>query len=113
VIEPWRRAGEPEWIGPRNHKLSVDTAYRYDETSELVESWDQRRGKTQYAYDPIGQLLAMVPEQARAELFRYDERGNLFETGEGADERVYGRWNRLLRKGEWEYGMATTRTRTS
>jgi RHS repeat-associated protein len=45
----------------------------------------------------------MVPEKARGELFRYDAVGNLYETGEGAEERVYGQGNRLLRKGEWQY----------
>jgi RHS repeat-associated protein len=78
-------------------------AYRYDSTGELVEAWDRARGRTQYTYDPIGQLLAMVPEKARAEVFRYDATGNLCEAGEGAEERVYGRGNRLLRKGDTEY----------
>ncbi|MFO0760721.1 MAG: RHS repeat-associated core domain-containing protein [Byssovorax sp.] len=82
---------------------AVDTAYRYDEAGELVESWDKTRGKTRYAYDPIGQLLSMVPEKAQAELFRYDPRGNLHEAGEGAEARVYGKGNRLLRKGDTEY----------
>ena len=45
----------------------------------------------------------MVPEKARAELFRYDAAGTLHESGEGAEERVYGPGNRLLRKGDWEY----------
>ena len=53
--------------------------------------------------NPIGQLLSLVPEKARAELFKYDPMGNLYETGEGAAERVYGPGNRLLRKGDTEY----------
>jgi RHS repeat-associated protein len=101
--EAWGRAGEPDWLGRRPEKLTVDTAYRYDEAGELVESSDRTRGKTRYAYDPIGQLLSMVPEKARAELFRYDPAGNLYETGEGAGERVYGPGNRLLRNGDTEY----------
>jgi len=103
AAETWGRAGEPEWLGARPEKVTVDVAYRYDETSELVESVDQARGRTQYAYDPVGQLLAMVPERARAELFRYDAPGNLHESGEGAAERVYGPGNRLLRQGDTEY----------
>jgi RHS repeat-associated protein len=103
VAEPWGRAGEPEWVGTRPERLTVDMAYRYDVDGELAESWDQARGRTQYAYDPIGQLLAMVPEKARSELFRYDPAGNLYESGEGAEERVYGPGNRLLRKGDTEY----------
>jgi RHS repeat-associated protein len=101
--ELWGRAREPEWQGPRPERRTVDMAYRYDESGELVEAWDEARGRTQFAYDPIGQLLAMVPEKARAELFRYDAAGNLYETGEGAEERVYGQGNRLLRKGDTEY----------
>ncbi|MDI3288314.1 RHS repeat-associated core domain-containing protein [Polyangium sp. 15x6] len=103
VVEPWGRAGEPEWLGARPEGLTVDTAYRYDESGELLESWDRAKGPTRYEYDPVGQLLAMVPEKARAELFRYDTAGNLHEAGEGAGERVYGRGNRLLRKGDTEY----------
>jgi YD repeat-containing protein len=103
VVEPWGRGGEPEWLGARPEGLTVDTAYRYDASGELVESWDRAKGRTRYEYDPVGQLLAMVPEKARAELFRYDRSGNLHETAEGAGERVYGRGNRLLRKGDTEY----------
>jgi RHS repeat-associated protein len=103
AVEPWGRAGEPEWLGARSEGLTVDTAYRYDESGELVESWDRAKGRTRYDYDPVGQLLAMVPEKARAEVFRYDRAGNLYEASEGAGERVYGRGNRLLRKGDTEY----------
>jgi RHS repeat-associated protein len=100
-----RRSGseEPEWLGARPERVTVDAEYRYDEAGELVESWDQIRGRTRYAYDPVGQLLAMVPEKARAELFRYDAPGNIYETGEGAEGREYGAGGRLLRKGATEY----------
>ena len=54
-------------------------------------------------YDPIGQLLAMVPDQGKAELFRFDPRGNIYEAGPGAPLRVYGKGNRLLRKGDTLY----------
>lgn len=103
VAGPWIREGEPEWLIAKPDHLTVDTAYCYDEIGELVESWDQVKGRTRCAYDPIGQLLAMVPEKAQAELFRYDAAGNMREAGEGADEPVYGRGNRLLRKGATEY----------
>ena len=98
-----RRAGTTAAEGWGPERLSVDMAYRYEPSGELVESWDRARGRTQYAYDPIGQLLAMVPEKARGELFRYDERGNLHEVGEGAEDREYGQGNRLLHKGDWAY----------
>jgi RHS repeat-associated protein len=103
AVEPWGRAGEPDWIGARPARTTVDTSYRYDEVGELVESVDASRGRTQYAYDRVGQLLAMVPEKARAELFKYDPTGNLSEADDGAAARVYGPGNRLLRKGDTEY----------
>jgi RHS repeat-associated protein len=103
AVESWGRAGEPEWLGARPERATVDMAYRYDEVGELVESWDQARGRTRYEYDPVGQLLSMVPEKARAELFRYDATGNLHEDREAAEPREYGQGNRLLRRGEWSY----------
>jgi RHS repeat-associated protein len=45
----------------------------------------------------------MVPEKARAELFRYDKTGNLFEDGPQAETRVYSKGNRLLQKGNTQY----------
>jgi RHS repeat-associated protein len=45
----------------------------------------------------------MVPEKARSEIFRYDAAGNLHESGEGAEPRIYGVGSRLLQKGSTEY----------
>src|SRR5262249_31757881 len=103
TTETWSRPGEPPSLGARSEKHTVDTTYRYDEGGEIAEAGDQARGRAQFAYDPIGQLLARVPEKARAELFRYDAAGNLHETGEGAAERVYGTGSRLERLGDTEY----------
>src|SRR5262249_20133655 len=66
VAEVWGRPGEPEWLAPKPENLKVDIGYRYDEAGELVESVDKTHGKTEYKYDPVGQLLARVPEKARA-----------------------------------------------
>lgn len=96
-------AAEPEWIGVLADGATVDTAYQYDSDGELVASSDQARGQTRYEYDPIGQLLSMVPEKARAKVFWYDAAGNLYEGGAQAQEREYGKGNRLLRKGNTEY----------
>jgi RHS repeat-associated protein len=41
----------------------------------------------------------MVPEKARAEFFRYDGCGNIYEAQAGALERTYGKGNRLERRG--------------
>ena len=90
-------------MGPIARGVSVDTQYRYSADGELVEALDQARGKTEYRYDPVGQLLAMVPQQARQELFRFDPRGNLYEADAGAPQRVYGKGNRLLQKGDTHY----------
>ena len=35
VAEAWGRTGEPEWLGARPEKLTVDVDYRYDEAGEL------------------------------------------------------------------------------
>ncbi|HHH27136.1 MAG TPA: hypothetical protein ENK57_02135 [Polyangiaceae bacterium] len=93
----------PDWQTPLTRGVTVDTRYRYSPDGELVESWDKDRGKTEYRYDPIGQLLAMVPDQGKAELFRFDPRGNIYEADPGAPPRVYGKGNRLLRKGDTLY----------
>ena len=94
---------QPDWQTPSSRGVTVDTRYRYSADGELVESWDKDRGKTEYRYDPIGQLLAMVPDQAKTELFRFDPRGNIHEADPGGPLRVYGKGNRLLRKGDTLY----------
>ncbi|XXY46624.1 RHS repeat-associated core domain-containing protein [Sorangium sp. So ce269] len=95
--------GQPEWLGQRPDRTTAATAYRYDATGEIVETWDGHKGKTRFDYDPLGQLLARVPERSRAEVFRYDPAGNLREEGPSAEEYTYGPGNRLLRKGSTTY----------
>jgi RHS repeat-associated protein len=90
--------GEPEWMGRRDDGVTAMTSYSYDADGELVSKADRTRGVTRYDYDPIGQLLAVVPEKARAEVFRFDPRGNVEEAGDGVPHRVYGAGNRLERK---------------
>ena len=88
--------------------MTAHKQYRYSPDGELVEAWDKDRGSTTFKYDPVGQLLAMLPPQAQsalqqpqqpAERFTYDPRGNIYEDGAGAPQRVYGPGNRLLRQG--------------
>ena len=48
-------------------------------------SWSRARdrgaeARHEYRYDPLGQLLARLPEKAQAELFRYDATGNVHES---------------------------------
>jgi RHS repeat-associated protein len=111
------KAGEPAWIGAQRGDVTVHKSFRYSWDGELIEATDKERGTTEYRYDPVGQLLAMVPAAAQsalaggmaslggqaAELFRYDPTGNIFEDGPGAETRVYGKGNRLLRKGHTDY----------
>ncbi|WP_165373322.1 hypothetical protein [Sorangium cellulosum] len=59
-------------------------------------TWRFRHGRT-------GPMLARVPEQARAEVFRYDPAGNRHEGGPEAPTREYGPGNRLVRKGNMQY----------
>jgi RHS repeat-associated protein len=100
--EPRVRDGEPEWLGARPERISVDKAYQYDASGELTNAWDMARGAMQYTYDPVGQLLAAVSENARAEVFAYDATGNVYERDE-KEKCEYGNGNRLLRKGTTEY----------
>ncbi|WP_441286881.1 RHS repeat-associated core domain-containing protein [Sorangium sp. KYC3313] len=93
---------EPEWVGPAPASVTVHQAYRYSPASELVEAWDQAYGTRRFEYDPASQILANVPEHERAELFRYDACGNVFDVAAGKKDRSYGPGNRLLRKGDTE-----------
>jgi RHS repeat-associated protein len=95
-------AGEPRWVGPATPGTTVDRAYQYSTGQGLAAIWDSARGITRFRYDALGRLLALVPENAREELFAYDANGNLTE---GADPcaREYGAGGRLDRKGDTEF----------
>ncbi|HHH12118.1 MAG TPA: RHS repeat protein, partial [Sorangium sp.] len=95
--------GQPDWVGKLAPGAGTQASYRYDWDGELIGVHDTLRGNTEYQYDPVGQLLAMVPEQARKELFKYDKRGNLAEAGGREESRVYGKGNRLERKDDTHY----------
>jgi RHS repeat-associated protein len=95
--------GEPEWMGRRDDGITAMTSYSYDADGETVTKTDRTRGVTRRDYDPIGQLVAVVPENARAEVFRFDARGNVEEAGDGLSHRVYGAGNRLERKDNSDY----------
>ncbi|WP_437954088.1 RHS repeat-associated core domain-containing protein [Sorangium sp. So ce296] len=109
---------EPAWVGPAPASVTVHQAYRYSPASELVEAWDQAYGTRRFEYDPANQILANLPEHERAELFRYDACGNVFDVAAGKVDRSYGPGNRLLKKGDTELvwdddaRLKETRTRT-
>ncbi len=116
VTGPTVGAGEPAWVGPTRGEVTAHKQYRYSPDGELVEAWDKDRGSTTFKYDPVGQLLAMLPPQAQsalqqpqqpAERFTYDPRGNIYEDGAGAPQRVYGPGNRLLRQGNVHFRWAS------
>jgi RHS repeat-associated protein len=95
---------QPEWIGRRDDGVTALTSYQYDSDDELISQADRSRGQTRYEYDPIGRLVALLPEAARAEVFRYDATSNPFEANVGdANSREYGPGNRLLRRGDTRY----------
>jgi RHS repeat-associated protein len=94
--------GEPQWLGAMISGTTVNRAYKYTQMQELAAVWDSVKGITRFQYDALGQLLAVVPENARAELFTYDANGNVFEGGDPY-AREYGPGGRLLRKGDAEY----------
>lgn len=96
-------AGQPDWVGPVRSGATADVTYRYDAAGELVDRWDQDRGSVRYEYDPLGQILAAIPQHARPEVFRYDATQNMFEASEGGRAREYGPGNRLQRIGDVDY----------
>ena len=94
---------EPEWLGKRAIDETHELKFRYGWDGELVARDDSHRGRSEYRYDPVGHLLACVPEQAKEQLFQYDSRGNRFETTAGSEAREYWAGNRVVRKGNTEY----------
>lgn len=94
--------GEPDLLSDSQSGMRV-ASYAYDADGQLTYGNADARGPTRFEYDGIGQLLALVPEKARAEVFRYDPAGNVFEANGSRNERTYGKGNRLLRQGDTEY----------
>ena len=94
---------QPQWVGIVQDNVSALLACTYDADSRITSTRDSWHGLTTYDHDPVGQLLASVPEHARAELFTYDPAGNIQERGDSAVDRVYDQGNRLLRKGGTVY----------
>ncbi|WP_437840164.1 hypothetical protein [Sorangium sp. So ce1153] len=78
------RDPSPRWRGhgPASRSLGQPVAEALW-CSELVEAWDQAYGTRRFEYDPASQILANVPEHERAELFRYDACGNVFDVAAG------------------------------
>ena len=93
----------PDWESGGARGVTADTSYHVSADGELAETHDLGHGTSGYRYDPVGRLLAMVPEQARQELFRVDPCGNIHEADLGAAPRVYSKGNRLLAKGDARY----------
>ncbi|WP_437667719.1 RHS repeat-associated core domain-containing protein [Sorangium sp. So ce1182] len=94
--------GQPAWVGRLPDATTALSSYRYDDAGELVARIGRGGVTTELCYDPLGQLLAMVPANAPRELFRYDAAGNLYEADE-TPPREYAPSGRLLRKGGTEY----------
>lgn len=107
---------EPEWVGVRRGGYSVDHAYRYGLTGELLQAWDQLRGLTAYENDALGNLRRFLPDGGPPELFAYDETENITEANPKTVAREYDSGNRLIQKGDVEFewnddGQLVRRTR--
>ncbi len=89
--------------------MTVDQAFQYTSAGNLAAVGDAQFGHKRFEHDALGQLVAVIPEEAHeglvrrrtpvAELFRYDAAGNLHERGQGTEERRYGQGGRLESKG--------------
>ncbi|WP_437994053.1 RHS repeat-associated core domain-containing protein [Sorangium sp. So ce145] len=107
------RPGEPEWVGPRMPNVTVDQAFQYTSAGHLAVVWDAHFGHKRFEHDALGQLLAVIPEEARdglaarrphaVERFRYDAAGNIHELAEGAEVRRYESGGRLETKGSTRF----------
>ena len=96
--------GQPEWLGRRDDGVTAFTSYQYNLDDELISQADRSHGVTRYEYDPLGRLLASLPEAASGEVFRYDATSNAFEANVGdGTAREYGSGNRLIRRGHTRY----------
>ena len=76
--EPAER-GRPEWVGPVPPNAVSLTSYQYSSAAEMTAVFDIEHGATELRYDPMRQLIAVIPEHAHADFFRYDEAGNAAE----------------------------------
>ncbi|WP_437620333.1 RHS repeat-associated core domain-containing protein [Sorangium sp. So ce1151] len=106
VLRPAREPvppGQPAWVGELPWGTTSDRSFQYSLAGDVIQAWDLQQGSTTFSYDLLGQIIARIPEHARAELFRYDEGGDLHESGPGAEPRVYGHGGKLLKRGTTEY----------
>lgn len=95
---------EPAWIGQQDDGKTFAHAYRYNEEGELLEVRDQEGRSKRYERDPVGQLLSILPDWGRGELFRFDAAGNMHDASAGEQAHTtYGPGGRLLRQGHAEY----------
>ncbi|WP_437878420.1 RHS repeat-associated core domain-containing protein [Sorangium sp. So ce513] len=101
--QPVIASGQPAWVGELPWGTTSDRAFQYSLAGDVIQAWDMQQGRTTFSYDLLGQVIARIPEHSRAELFRYDESGDLYESGAGAEPRVYGRGGKLLKRGTTAY----------
>jgi RHS repeat-associated protein len=74
--------------------LELSRRYTYDKAGQLTSIGDSRRGRLDYRYDPVGQLLEANSRLGR-EVFAFDPAGNIVDPAqaEGAVQRTA---NKLL-----------------
>jgi RHS repeat-associated protein len=60
--------------------------YQYDKSGQIAHIEDNRRGRIEYRYDPVGRLLQATSAVAH-ETFAFDPAGNIVPAGEAANAR--------------------------
>lgn len=85
---------------PAEPQALHEQTYVWSLAAALTSTVDSQLGRTEYQYDPVGQLTARLPAHAQREIFRYEPGGNLYD-----DEahREYALGGRLVRRGNTSF----------
>ena len=100
---PAATIGEPAWVGKLPPGTTFAAAYASSPGGDVVEEHVAGRGKKATTYDAAGRMLACVPTEARAEMYRYETGGAPHEAGADVATRTYGPGGRLLARGDQTY----------
>jgi RHS repeat-associated protein len=95
--------GEPDWVGERPVRTVDEKSFVCNAEGDIATAAELDGRVTRYSYDTLGQILARAPSDAPAEVFQYDEVGNLHEVAPGSANRQYSAGGKLVRRGDVEY----------
>lgn len=70
-------------------QAAIVRRYRYDRSGQLTSLEDNRRGRIEYRYDPVGRLLAATSALGR-ETFAFDPAGNIQAPDTAQQEPIRG-----------------------